>query len=340
MKGVVLSGDRQVHVREFPTPEPGPGEVRVKMQAAGLCGSDLHIIYERPPSPYWGDTIAGHEPCGVVDEVGPGVTNYQAGDRVIVMWVTGCGRCPSCFAGDLDRCENSPGAYGWGLNGAFADYILAREISLVPMPDELSFEAGAFLSCAATTSYQAIKRLAPDGLDTVACIGLGPVGLSGVIWAKAFGARVVGVEMIPERLELARRLGADEVINGRETNAVQAIKDLTNGRGADVALDFSGSQGGRNDALDCARVNGRAGFVGEGGETTINVSRLMIHKNLTVIGSRIFDKPTLAEAARLVVERQLNIDGITTGRYALAQAEEAFRTFETGHTGKLYFTWN
>jgi threonine dehydrogenase-like Zn-dependent dehydrogenase len=340
MKGIVLLGNRQLEVRDFAVPVPGRGEVLIKMMASGLCGSDLHTIYEAPSGRPWNNKIAGHEPCGVVEALGEGVDNVSVGDRVMVMWVAGCGNCPACWAGDLDHCQKDRAFYGWGYDGGFADYMVARAISLVPMDDRLSFAAGAYLTCAGTTAYRAVKRLAPSGMDTAVAFGLGPVGLSGIVWLKMFGARVIGVDAVPERMALARDLGADEVIDFRSTNAVQAIMDLTGGRGADIALDFSGNAKARVDALSCARVEGRVGYVGEGGDTTINVSRTMIMKSLNVIGSRIFDKPTLAEAARLVVERNLPLDAIVTGSYRIEQAREAFELFETGHTGKLIFAWD
>ena len=251
MKGVVLLGDNKLEVRDFPVPEPGPGEVLVKMMASGICGSDLHIIYEAQGGRAMNEKIAGHEPCGVVEALGECVSGFSVGDRVMVMWVAGCGNCEPCYAGDLDHCQNDRAFYGWGYNGGFSDYMLARAIALVPMPEELSFASGAYLTCAATTAYQATKRLAPSGADTLVAFGLGPVGLAGVIWAKMMGARVIGVDTFPERLALALDLGADEVIDFGQSDPVQAIKDLTNGRGADIALDYSGAGKGRVDALNC-----------------------------------------------------------------------------------------
>lgn len=339
MKGVVLLGDRNIEIREMPVPEPAHGEVLVKMMASGICGSDLRIIYQVPGGRPWNKSIGGHEPCGVVAAVGEGVDYYKPGDRVMVMWVTGCGHCPACFAGDLDHCETRLGAYGWGLNGGFADYMVARAISLVPMPEGLSFASGAFLTCAATTSYQAIKRLAPCGLDTVAVFGLGPVGLSGVVWLRAMGARVIGVDLVPERLALAQKLGASDVIDAAKADALQVIRGLTRGRGADIALDFSGVPKARVDALRCLRVRGKMGFVGEGGDTVIDIHSTLLVKSLTAIGSRIFDKPTLAEAARHVAERNLPLDDIVTHRFSIEEATEAFRLFDEGHTGKIVFEW-
>jgi threonine dehydrogenase-like Zn-dependent dehydrogenase len=339
MKGVVLLGDQKLEVREFPMPEPGPGEVLVKMQASGICGSDLHTIYEAPSGRPWNNTIAGHEPCGVIDKLGEGVRGFDVGDRVMVMWVGGCGNCPACYAGDLDHCQKDRAFYGWGHNGGFSDYMVARAISLVPMPEGISFATGAYLTCAGTTAYRATKRLSPSGVDRLVAFGLGPVGLAGVIWAKLYGAQVIGVDTLPERLDLARQIGADHVIDFKQTEPVAAIMDLTHGRGADIALDYSGAPKGRVDALNAVRVEGRVGFVGEGGDTTINISRTLIWKSLNVIGSRIFDKPTLAEAARLVAERNLPFDDLVTGRYGSEQAQEAFELFRAGHTGKLIFEW-
>lgn len=341
MKGVILAGDRNVEIRDFPTPKPGPGEVLVKMKAAGICGSDRGIYLAPAGATPYNKAIAGHEPCGVVAELGDCVDGFSVGDRVMVMWVRGCGNCPACWAGDLDNCQKLDKlAYGWGLNGGFADYMVARAISLLPMPDNLSFAAGAFLTCAATTSYSAVKKVAVSGVDTVAVFGLGPVGLSAIIWAKVMGARVIGIDNVPERIALAHEVGVDESIDFSEKDPVAVIRELTAGKGADAALDCSGHQSGQVSALDCLRLRGRMAFVGMGRESTIPVSRLIMMKSLTCYGCRIYDKATLAEAAALVAERNLPLDKLVTGSYPIEQAREAFEAFfDQGVAGKLVFAW-
>jgi threonine dehydrogenase-like Zn-dependent dehydrogenase len=153
------------------------------------------------------------------------------------------------------------------------------------------------------------------------------------------GARVLAVDVVPERLELSGRLGAEDVIDAGGTDPVERILELTQGNGADATLDATGLPGPRNDAVDAARPWGRVCFVGEGGATTFDISRQIIHKQLTLHGSWTFSKGGLAEVARFVAERRVPLDKLITHRFALAEAAEAYRLFDTARTGKVVLVW-
>ena len=338
MRGVVFTGDRQLTIREFPDPRAGPGEAVVKVRGSGLCGTDLHRY--RGPDP--GDMITGHEPCGLVAELGPGAPpGIKVGDRVMVHHYAGCGVCEICSMGYEQLCPHGRVTYGGGTgHGANADYILVPSRTLVHLPDELSFEEGAAIACGTGTAWNGLKKMAISGRDTVAIFGQGPVGLSGTFSAKAMGARVIGIDIIPERLGLAKTLGADHVINSTEVDPVAAIRELTGGRGVSAALETSGNPIARSQVLEGLRPFGRCCYLGVGGPATIDVGRDIIFKVATIYGSWTFSKSELIEIARFMVDARVPLKQLITHRYSLDQAEEAFRSFDGATTGKCVFVLN
>lgn len=340
MRGVVLLGDRDVEIRDYPDPAPGPGEVVLAMKASGICGSDLRP-YRTPRAHRDPERlkISGHEPCGVVAEVGAGVKDARVGDRVIQHHYLGCGSCKYCRIGYSQLCVNGHILYGSTANGGNADYLLCGATTLVPLPDELSFEEGAAIACGTGTAYMALKKLDISGRDTLAVFGQGPVGLSATVLGRAMGARVIAVDIVPERLALAREHGAEAVINPTETDPVEAIRQLTRGEGADATLDCTGNAEARAQAVRSARVFGRACFVGEGGTVTLNPSQDIIHKHLTLHGSWTFSTVGLEEAARFVADSQVPLRRIITNTFPLDEAAGAFRLFDAGQTGKCVFTF-
>ncbi len=333
MRGVVFRGNRQVELQVFPDPIPGPGEAVVRVRAAGLCGSDLRPYRDARPQ----STISGHEPCGEVVALGPGVTAPEIGARVVVHHYSGCGTCKYCRIGYEQLCVHGHRTYGFGTHGGNADYILVPARTLIPLPEPLSFEEGAAIACGTGTAYAALVKLDVSGRDIVAVYGQGPVGVSATLLARAMGARVLAVDVSPARLELARSLGADAVLNPLDGDPVQAVRELTYGEGADATLDCTGHAIARAQMIRSARVWGRACFVGEGGTVTLEPSPDVIHKHLTIYGSWTFSTVGLAECARFVVERQIPLRRLITHRYPLDQAAEAFEEFDAGATGKCVF---
>lgn len=348
MKGVVFTGNRTLELREFPDPAPGPGEVVLEIKASGLCGSDLKY-YRSPPGAAAaalglgnaGAVIAGHEPCGVVAEVGPGVDPKQArvGMRVMQHHYRGCGVCPHCSTGWMQLCvEGVKEIYGATGHGAHARYMLCPARTLVPLPDGLSFSTGAAISCGTGTAWGALKRLELQGDQTIAVFGQGPVGLSATQLAKAMGARVIALDTGEERLERAKEFGADITINPASTNdVVGAICDATHGLGAHASLDCSSSPVARAQAVRCVRTWGKACYVGEGGDVTLEVSPDLLRRQVTLIGSWTFSTVGQAECARFVADRGIEVDRLFTHRWRLDQAEEAYRLFDTQTTGKAVF---
>jgi len=347
MRGVVFLGNRQVGLREFPDPSPGPGEVVLAIKASGMCGSDLKFYRPAPGEAQralgLGDVseplIGGHEPCGVVAAVGPGVPEAEArvGMRVMDHHYCGCGGCPHCRVGWSQLCRAGFVGYGVTAHGAHADYMTVPARTLVPLPDELSFATGAAISCGTGTAYNALRRMNLSGRDTLAVFGQGPVGLSAVQLATAMGARVIALDVTKERLAFAKELGADVALDPSADDPIEALKQLTHGEGVDLALDCSGAEAARTAAIRATRTWGTVCFVGEGGSVTIDVSRDMIRKQLTVIGSWTFSSVIQGECARFVADRKIDVDRLFTQRWTLDQATEAYRLFDTQTTGKGVF---
>jgi threonine dehydrogenase-like Zn-dependent dehydrogenase len=347
MKAVVFPGDRKVQVLDFPDPVPGPGEVVLEIKASGMCGSDLKFYRAVGGATSLGfkaasgPVIAGHEPCGVVAAVGPGVSDKQAriGMRVMQHHYRGCGVCAHCSTGWMQLCvEGVAEVYGVTGHGAHSKYMKCPARTLVPLPDELSFDTGAAISCGTGTAWGALHRLGLQGDDTIAIFGQGPVGLSATQLAAALGARVIALDTSEQRLARAKEFGADEVINPTTTeNVVQAIKDLTHGRGAQLSLDTSSSPSARAQTVRCVRTWGKACFVGEGDSVTLDVSNDLLRRQVTLIGSWTFSTVGQAECARFVADRGVDVDRLFTHRWRLEQAEEAYRLFDTQTAGKGVF---
>lgn len=344
MQGVVFLGDRKLELRQFPDPTPGPRDVVLEIKASGMCGSDLHN-YRAPAQPAGtvaggikrqAGMIAGHEPCGVVAAVGSGVTEREArvGARVMNHHYEGCGACKHCRSGWTQMCLHGAVVYGSGGHGGHARYMKVPVSTLVPLPETLSFAAGAAISCGTGTAWGALRRINLQGGETIAIFGQGPVGLSATQFAVAMGARVIAIDIAPERLALAREFGAHEVIDGKAADMVAAIRDLTHGEGAHKTLDASSAPDARAAAVRAVRSWGTACFVGERGQVTLDVSPDLLRRQVTLVGSWTFSRQGQAECAEFVADRKIDVDALFTHRWALEQAEEAYRVFDAQTTGK------
>lgn len=341
MRGVVFLGNSQLEIRDFPDPTPGQGQVIIKMRASGLCGSDLRPY--RSTADELGarlSVICGHEPCGVVSELGPGVTNVQVGDRVMVHHYSGCGECKHCVTGWTHLCLGGSKVYGSHEHGGNADYEVVEDYMCVGMPDDLSYEEGAACACGTGTAYQALKRLNVSGRDTLAIFGQGPVGLSGTLLGAVMGARVIAVDPVAERRALALRLGAWQTVDPNAVDSIEAVRELTQGEGADATMDATGIAEVRRASVRSTRTWGRACLVGEGGTVTFEPTPDIIHRELTLHGSWTLSTVVLDELANYVVNREIPLKELITHRYRLEQAEEAFKTFDTATTGKPVFIWD
>jgi L-iditol 2-dehydrogenase len=344
MKAVYFLGSRQIEIRDVPDPTPGAGEVVLEIKASGMCGSDLKYyrsaggadsigLGKRSASP----VIGGHEPCGIVAELGPGVVPnavVRRGARVMNHHYAGCGCCRLCRSGWTQMCDDGAITFGANGDGSHARYMKVPADSLIALPDELSFRAGAAISCGTGTAWGGLERLALRGNETIAIFGQGPVGLSATQLASALGARVIAIDIDAGRLERAGEFGADVLIDATSNELVEMILQATGGRGVECAMDCSGSDVARSQAIRSAAKWGRVVFVGEGGQVTIDVSNDMNRKQLSVLGSWTFSKNGQADCTRFVTSRGIDVDSLFTHSWPLEQAVEAYELFDTQSTGK------
>jgi threonine dehydrogenase-like Zn-dependent dehydrogenase len=233
------------------------------------------------------------------------------------------------------NCTTRKRSYGWDTNGAHAELMLTDARNCLVLPDALTFADGAHAACGGGTAYQALRRLDVSGRDRLAIFGVGPVGLGAVMLAKAMDATVYAVDLVAERVRLARELGADVAINATDEDPLAILHDLTGGEGVEAAMDCSADPAARNQTLDCARVWGRVVWVGEGHATTINPSPQMLHKQLTVMGTWVCGLVQLEDLARFMVRRDVTFEPMVTHRFPLSQIEEGLRLFDTRRTGKI-----
>jgi threonine dehydrogenase-like Zn-dependent dehydrogenase len=343
VKGLVFLGDRRLAFVDIDDPTPGPGEVVVEMKASGMCGSDLHPYRATHDEkvPLASRRIGGHEPCGVVAEVGLGVTTDVAkpGDRVMVHHYHGCSVCRHCRTGWPQLCAPATRkTYSGNWHGAHAPYMRVAASTLIPLHDSLSFVAGAAIACGTGTAWGAIERLQPTGDETIVVFGQGPVGLSATLLASARGSRVVAVDIDDDRLTLAESFGAHATLNPRKVDTVQALRELTSGRGVEMVIETSGAPQAAADGLAATAVWGKVCMVGIGGSITVNTQALL-DRQITVMTSYTMSTVGQRDCADFIVERGLDVDRLFTHQWRLDQAEEAYRLFDTQSTGKGAFVW-
>ncbi|MGE0299733.1 zinc-dependent alcohol dehydrogenase family protein [Pseudonocardia sp.] len=344
MTGIVLPGGRAVRHVEVPVPEPGHGQVLLAVRASSICGSDIRAIYREhlgTGAEAYRGVIAGHEPAGEVVAVGPGCRRLGVGDRVAVYHIAGCGRCGECAAGYMIGCESpARAAYGWQRDGGHAEYLLAEEVTCLPLPPSLSFVDGALVTCGFGTADEGLRRLRVSGRDRLLVTGLGPVGLAAAMLGRALGAApVIGVDVVAARREQALALGlVDHAVEAGPDAAAEIaaeIAALTGGEGCDAAIDCSGAPAARLLALETLRRWGRCCFVGEGGTVSFAVSELLIHKQATLHGSWVTSLPHMAELLARLAAWDLHPERIVTHRYHLDTAAAAYAIADGGAGGKV-----
>ncbi|GAB91245.1 alcohol dehydrogenase catalytic domain-containing protein [Gordonia rhizosphera] len=335
MKGIVFAGDATAALHEFPEPEPGPGEVVVAIRASGMCGSDLHFYHGNFEFDH--SVIQGHEPCGVVHALGPGVSDalVGVGDRVMIHHYWGCGMCRRCRAGWPQMCETAPGTtMAIHANGGHAPYAVVPATTLLPMPAGLSFRAGAAVGCGTGTAWGAIKRLGGVEDSTTVVIGQGPVGLSATMFAASMGATVLAVDIDAARLAQAKRFGAELVVNSREVDLAEIVADHTGGRMADVVMETSGRAS--EDALSVLGTFGRASFTGLPGHVEFTTQQIY-KKQWTLMTSWTMSSIEQARAADYVVAHDLPVDDLYSHTWTIEQASEAYAWFDKQDAGKGVF---
>jgi D-arabinose 1-dehydrogenase-like Zn-dependent alcohol dehydrogenase len=256
----------------------------------------------------------------------------------MVYHYTGCGMCGQCRSGWTQMCEQGAGLMGATVHGGHADYIKVPATTLLPLPDELSYSAGAAICCGTGTAYGALVRLELSARDTIAIFGLGPVGQASVQLAVAMGAQVIAVDIARERVARAEGLGAAHAINSSDVDPVEAIRELTGGAGTSCSLDVSGASPARQASVRGLKLWGRAAFVGYGDDaTSFEIGRDLIRKQLTMVGSYTFSSIGQTDCARFAADHGVDVDQVYTDRWSIDQAEEAYLDFDKQLGGKAVF---
>lgn len=269
MRATVFHGKDQIRVEEIERPHAGAGQAVIRVTLTTICGTDLHIL--RGEYPVQPGLVIGHEPVGVIDELGEGVTGYKVGDRVLVGAITPCGQCRACLSGHLSQCGHGEGyealggwRFGNTINGAQAEYLLVpyAQANLAKIPDELTDEQVVLLTDIASTGFSGAESAQVKIGDAVVVFAQGPIGLCATAGAKLMGAAlIVSVDGDDERLRMSRQMGADVALDYRACDVITEVKRLT-GDGADVTIEALGTQQTFESALRCLRPGGTLSSLG------------------------------------------------------------------------------
>ena len=333
MKALVFHGPGQISVEQISIPRPGPGEAVIRVTLTTICGTDLHILKgEYPVKP---GLIIGHEPVGVIHELGVGVTDYAVGDRVLVGAITPCGQCNYCLSGDWSQCGGPIGGWKFGntINGAQAEYLLvpSAQANLAKIPDDLSDEQVVLLADIASTGISAAESAEVKIGDTVAVFAQGPIGLCATAGAKLKGAGfIIAVESDPVRAAMAKRMGADIVVDHTEMDAVEEIRRLTKGKGVDVAIEALGTQATFESALRVLRAGGTLSSLGVySGKLSVPLepfaAGLGDHKIITTLCPG--GKERMRRLMELVRHGRLDLRPLLTHTFSLDRITDAYKLF-------------
>ncbi|MCI4354096.1 MAG: zinc-binding dehydrogenase [Thermoplasmata archaeon] len=325
-----LGAGRPLVVGDVPRPVPGPGEALVRVAACGFCHTDLHyldhgVATAKPPP-----VILGHEISGTIEEVGSSGDAGRIGERVLVPAVLPCGSCSYCRSGRENICPElrMPGNH---FDGGFAEYVCVPRRDLVLLPPEIDLQRGAVIADALTTPFHAVvNRARVRSGEWVVVVGCGGVGINAVQFAAAAGAQVIAVDLRPEKLETARRLGAAETVDPASTPDLSREVRRRTGGGADVALEAVGSPSTVLQALSTLRRGGRLCVVGYSDATAaLPLNRLMFfeYEIIGSLGCRPVDYPKVVEMVR---RHQVRLDDVVTGSLPLERIGEAAEELRRG----------
>lgn len=307
----IVAPGKALEARVVPTPEPGPDEIRVRIEAAGICHSDAHYrsgtasVARLPITP-------GHEIAGRVDQCGAGVTGLAVGARVALHYLVTCGRCDHCTRGNEQFCRHGA-MLGKHRDGGYAEYIVAPARNAIPIPANVSAPAAAIMMCSSSTAFHALRQARIAAGDRVAIFGIGGLGMSAIQLARACGASAVfAVDIDPAKLAAAVRHGA-QPIDAVASDPAAQIRTATHGEGVDVALEFAGIPATQQPAVAALAVHGRVALAGIGrAPFAVNSFADVINREVEIIGvsdHRRDELVTLMEFARLGL---LDVDDVIT----------------------------
>jgi propanol-preferring alcohol dehydrogenase len=322
---VVHDFTKQLNLEDVPKPQPGPGEVLVKIETAGLCHTDIHAAHGdwpvKPTPPF----IPGHEGVGIVEQVGAGVTTPQVGDRVAMPWLaTACGVCEFCVDGWETLCEKQVNS-GYGRDGSYAEYATADAAYVAQVPDSIDPLDASVLTCAGVTTYKAVKLSGARPGQLMAVFGVGGLGHLALQYAKISGATVVAVDISDEKLELAKELGADHVVNALTEDPVAAIKALG---GAHAAISVAVAPKAFEQAFSSLRRGGTLVFVALPADNFVKLPIFeTVLNGITILGSIVGTRKDLAEVYAIHAQGRTRVIRETR---KLDEVNECFEEVEKG----------
>ncbi|MBM9546198.1 zinc-binding dehydrogenase [Leptospira sp. 201903074] len=342
MKAAVLpAGSRSLEIQELNLPTLLPNQVKIKVKACGICGSDIHLVLHGKMKASYTPCVPGHETSGVVDEIGEEVTKFKKGDRVVVSAGTSCGKCKHCLAGRENLCEEI-GVLGFNQRGGFAEYLQIEERYLHLLPDEIPFTEGAILADAVSTPYHAVKyqgEIKPG--DTVAIIGCGGLGIHAVAIAKALGAgRIFAVDIDNGSLDNAKAYGADELILVEKNMQVGKVLKEKSG-GIDLLCDFSGYMPNIENSVRAMSRGGRIVLVGIGrNKLEIPMPFFLIERQIRITGSYGSDRRAIPELIQLYKDKKLSLTKSISGVHKLEETNEFLHALEEKKGNPIRFIIN
>ena len=328
-------------MRDIPVPAVKKADdVLIKVSAAGVCGTDVHIYHDMFKS--YPPVVLGHEFSGVVTDVGTAVTGFKPGDRVVCEPHTlFCGKCDMCRAGKIQLCpeKRSP---GWGIDGAFTDYLVVPELFLHHVPDNVPDDVAALCEPMAIVTHSVLERARVEPQDVVAVIGAGPIGLLSMVAARSGGASkliVIGTDADEDiRFPAARRLGADCVINVMRESALEKVMELTGGKGVDLVVEASGSEPGINTAIDIVKKCGRISVVGLVGKERVSIQWLkMTNKVLDVAFNMSSSVSSWERALSIMATTPYDLSAVITHHSNISEWEQVFDDIAKGKAIKALF---
>lgn len=326
MKAARFYGPNQsLRIEEVPIPFVGPDDVLIAVQAAGICGSDLHIVYEGSVPAGFIPITLGHEASGIVAETGRNVSRWKVGDRVIVDSLVSCGSCLNCCVGRESICIHCK-FLGIHLNGAFAEFMAVPSRNLLGLPDTIPFDHGAIISDAVATPHHAIVKIGKMRMgETVAIIGCGGLGIHAVQLCRIGGASmIIAVDVDEEILKRARKAGATDSINIKSENAIHRVREITSGAGVDLALEFVGRAETIEAGINMLHKGGRLVASGIGWERiSLPPPSLFVWKELSLLGAFGFDRDDIARPIDLAAKGMLDLSDSITERFPLEAVNTA-----------------
>ena len=342
MQAWVLGNPDELKLVQKPVPQPGAAEVLVRIDAIAVCATDLEIIHSGPPAliqggdPFNKNFTPGHEYMGTVVKLGPGVDEFDVGDRITVEIHAGCGRCERCREGMYTACTNYGMNYGdrnkghrangFTTDGGFAQYAVNNINTMVHVPDDMSDAEATLVVTAGTAMYGLDVMGGLVAGQTVVVMGPGPIGLMGVGVAKALGAQpVILTGTRDNRLDIGRALGADHVINVKNEDAVEAVKRITGGRGAHYVLECSGAPNAVNEAARMLNRGGRICLAAFPHEPALVDIAYLVRNNIYVFGIRGEGKSATHRAAAFMTQKRFDAKLIHTHTFPLAEVPTAIR---------------